>query len=122
MLQTYVTEYLISPEFTTNGAYAKAWHRDADGSLWLYKLNDRQSTAKIEVMVSNILDCTNVKHCHYEAREDMGYYVCACPAMTSDTLSIVDGLTFIGYCNKINVDPDTYIKGIIEMITTRCSL
>lgn len=101
---------LVSPEFTTNGAYAKAWRRDEDGSLWLYKLNDMQSTAKIEVMVSNILDCTNVDHCHYEAREDMDAYVCACPAMTSDEVSIADGLTFIGYCNRIGINPDDYLK------------
>lgn len=100
---------LVSPEFTTNGAYAKAWRRDEDGSLWLYKLNDMQSTAKIEVMVSNILDCTNVIHCHYEAREDMGEYVCACPAMTSDKVSIADGLTFVGYCNRNGINPDEYL-------------
>ena len=71
---------LQSPEFTTNGAYAKAWHRDEDGSLWLYKLNDINSTAKIEVMVSNILDCMNVTHCHYEAREDMGCLLYTSPS------------------------------------------
>lgn len=97
---------LVSPEFTTNGAYAKAWHRDEYGSLWLYKLNDMQSTAKIEVMVSNILDCINVTHCHYEAREDMEKYVCACPLMTDDNTSIADGLTFIGYCNRLGLNPD----------------
>lgn len=96
---------LQSPEFTTNGAYAKAWHRDEDGSLWLYKLNDINSTAKIEVMVSNILDCMNITHCHYEAREDMDEYVCACPLMTDDNISIADGLTFNGYCNRLGIDP-----------------
>jgi hypothetical protein len=97
---------LVSPEFTTNGVYAKAWHRDDDGSLWLYKLNDAQSTAKVEVMVSNLLDHMNVTHCHYEAREDMGEYVCACPLMTNDSLSIADGLTFNGYCNRLGLDTD----------------
>ena len=96
---------LQSPEFTTNGAYAKAWYRGEDGSLWLYKLNDVNSTAKIEVMVSNILDCMNVTHCHYEAREDMGDYVCACPLMTDDNISIADGLTFNGYCNRLGINP-----------------
>ena len=96
---------LQSPEFTTNGTYAKAWYRDEDGSLWLYKLNDVNSTAKIEVMVSNILDCMNVTHCHYEAREDMGDYVCACPLMTNDNISIADGITFNGYCNRLGINP-----------------
>ena len=96
---------LQSPEFTTNGTYAKAWYRDEDGSLWLYKLDDVNSTAKIEVMVSNILDCINVTHCHYEAREDMGDYVCACPLMTNDNISIADGITFNGYCNRLGINP-----------------
>lgn len=98
-----LTGSLVSPEFTTNGAYAKAWRRDTDGSLWLYKLNDMKSTAKVEVMVSDLLDCMNVTHCHYEAREDNGEYVCACPLMTDDNISIADGLTFTGYCNRLGL-------------------
>lgn len=81
------------------------YYSSEDGSLWLYKLNDINSTAKIEVMVSNILDCMNVTHCHYEAREDTGEYVCACPLMTNDDISIADGLTFKGYCNCLGINP-----------------
>ena len=68
-----------------------------------------QATAKIEVVVSDIVDGTNGEHCHYEAREDMGKYVCACPAMTSDEVSIADGLTFVGYCNRNGINPDEYL-------------
>lgn len=38
---------MVTPELTTNGAYAKAWRRHPDGRLWLYKLDrglpDQQS-------------------------------------------------------------------------------
>ena len=108
--------------FSTNGAYAKAWHRDADGTLWLYKAGDRNSEDRIEVMCSNILDRCNVAHCHYEERFDDDLRVCACPSMTSDKISIMDGDTFSSYCNHHNldvesellrIDPDGYWKMLI---------
>lgn len=99
-----------APEFTTNGGYPKAWHRENDGSLWLYKLNDSLSTAKIEVMTSNILDACNVSHCHYEKREDRNCYVCACPLMSTDKLNILDGGDFCSYLNRQGINPDEYLK------------
>ena len=52
---------LITPELTTNGAYAKAWRRHPDGNLWLYKLGANGNTeSRIEVMCSNLLDKMNV--------------------------------------------------------------
>lgn len=92
--------------FSTTGAYAKAWHRDEDGSLWLYKAGDRNSEDRIEVMCSNILDRCNVAHCHYEERFDDDLRVCACPSMTSDKISIMDGDNFNSYCNHNNLDAD----------------
>ena len=108
--------------FSTTGAYAKAWHRDADGSLWLYKAGDNNSEDRIEVMCSNILDRCNVAHCYYEERFDDDLRVCACPSMTSDKISIVDGDNFISYCNHndinvdeelIRLDPEGYWKMMI---------
>lgn len=59
---------LVTPELTTNGAYAKAWRRHPDGCLWLYKLGaDGNTESRIEVMCSNLLDKMNVEHVHYEA-------------------------------------------------------
>ena len=93
-----------TPELTTHGAYAKAWRRHEDG-LWLYKKGWNGNTeSKIEVMVSNLLDKTNIKHCHYEAGEDDGHYVCMCPCMSNDNLSIVSGSDFVSYCNRNNLD------------------
>lgn len=99
---------LTSPEFTTNGTYAKAWRRHHDGNLWLYKLGHNGNTeSRIEVMCSNLLDKMNVDHCHYEAGEDEGKYVCMCPSMTSDNISILPGMDFYTYCNVNNIDPNT---------------
>ena len=96
--------------FSTNGAYAKAWHRDPDGSLWLYKAADRNSEERVEVMCSNILDRCNVRHCHYELRMDDDLSVCACPAMTSDAISIADGDTIISYYNHHDLNADRELQ------------
>lgn len=98
---------LITPELTTNGAYAKAWRRHDDGRLWLYKLGANGNTeSRIEVMCSGLLDKMNVRHCHYEAGEDGGEYVCMCPSMTDDNISILPAMDFYTYCNVNNIDYD----------------
>lgn len=104
---------LTTPELTTNGAYAKAWRRHDDGRLWLYKLGANGNTeSRIEVMCSDLLDKMNVRHCHYEAGEDDGEYVCMCPSMTDDNISILPGMDFYTYCNVNNFD---YYKKMIEI-------
>lgn len=98
---------LCSPELTTNGAYAKAWRRHDDGNLWLYKLGANGNTeSRIEVMCSNLLDKMNVRHCHYEAGEDEGEYVCMCLSMTDDNISILPGMDFYTYCNANGLNFD----------------
>lgn len=101
---------MITPELTTNGAYAKAWRRHADNQLWLYKLGANGNTeSKIEVMCSNLLDKMNVEHVHYEAGQDEEKYVCMCPCMTTESKAILTGMEFISYCNVNGKDPDTEI-------------
>lgn len=97
----------ITPELTTNGAYAKAWKRHEDGNLWLYKLGANGNTeSRIEVMCSNLLDKMNVEHVHYEAGTDDGKYVCMCPCMTTESNAILTGMEFYSYCNVNGIDPD----------------
>ena len=104
---------LTSPELTTNGAYAKAWRRHDDERLWLYKLGaNGNSESRIEVMCSDLLDKMNVRHCHYEAGEDGGEYVCMCPAMTNDDISIMSVMDFYTYCNANGID---FYKKILEI-------
>lgn len=98
---------LTTPELTTNGAYAKAWRRHEDGQLWLHKLGANGNTeSRIEVMCSNLLDKMNVEHVHYEAGEDEGKYVCMCPCMSTDSLSVLPAMEFYTYCNVNNLDFD----------------
>lgn len=98
---------MITPELTTNGAYAKAWRRHPDGRLWLYKLGANGNTeSRIEVMCSNLLDKMNVEHVHYEAGKDEDKYVCMCPCMTTEEKAILTGMEFISYCNVNGRDPE----------------
>ncbi len=98
----------VTPELTTNGAYAKAWRRHEDGLLWLYKLGANGNTeSRIEVMCSNLLDKMNVDHVHYEAGEDNDRYVCMCPCMTTESKAILTGMEFYSYCNVNGFDPDS---------------
>lgn len=98
----------VTPELTTNGAYAKAWRRHEDSTLWLYKLGANGSTeSRIEVMCSNLLDKMNVEHVHYEAGQDEDKYVCMCPCMTTESKAVLTGMEFISYCNVNGIDSDT---------------
>ena len=114
------TPELTTPELTTHGAYAKAWRRHPDGTLWLYKLGNNGNTeSRIEVMCSDLLDKMNVEHIHYEAGEDDDKYVCMCPCMTTDDIAILSGIDFFSYCNSnglkfeeeyIRIDKDSMYK------------
>lgn len=108
-----------TPELTGQGAYAKAWVREPDG-LYLYKKGaNGNAEARIEVMVSNLLDNCNVNHLKYEAGESNGEYVCKCKCMTDDTVSILPGMDFDTWCNvkgldsrkeALKIDPDSIYK------------
>lgn len=103
-LTSRVQEALSTPELTGQGAYAKAWKRYEDG-LYLQKRGAKDPTeARIEVMVSNILDNCNVVHLPYRAGESNGIYVCECKCMTSDSVAILSGMDFDTYCNIHNLD------------------
>lgn len=114
---------LTTPEFTTNGTYAKAWRRHGDGSLWLYKLGSQGSLeSEKEVMCSDLLDKMSVKHVHYKPGFDDGKYVCMCPSMTTDKLGILPAMDYNTYCinnginfieSIVNLDPDGYYSMII---------
>lgn len=102
-----------TPEFNAQGAYAKAWKRE-DGDLWLYKLGKKgtDEEAKIEVMVSNILDKCNVDHVEYIEAESNGRYASKCRCVTTEDKSILPGTDFISYCNVNGLNPDREIMRI----------
>lgn len=109
---------LTTPEYATHGAYAKGWRRHDDGKLWLYKLSNTDSSfeSNVEVTVSNLLDKTNVRHCHYEASYDKGKYVCICPNLATEELSLVSGEEFVVYCNRNSINPDSLLKKLSETL------
>lgn len=104
---------LCTPEFSTNGAYAKAWRRYYDDSLWLHKASANGTTeSRIEVMCSRLLDKINVSHCYYKMTKDEDLDVCACPVMTSDKVSIVDGMSMYSYCVTHDLDFSRFILDV----------
>lgn len=115
-----VTGKLLTPELTGQGAYAKSWIREDDGSLWLYKRGANGVTeSRIEVMVSNILDNCNVPHVKYIAGESRDEYICKCRCITTDDLSILPAMDYESYCSRndkqfmtevLNIDYDMIYK------------
>lgn len=104
-IQNKKEEALRCPELSGQGAYAKAWLREGT-DLYLHKTGNKGITeSKIEVMVSNLLDNCNVNHLKYEASEAFGGYTCKCKCMTDDTISILPGMDFDSYCNRLGKDP-----------------
>lgn len=118
-LQDKAEEALHTPELTGQGAYAKAWKRYEDG-LYLQKMGAKDPTeARIEVMVSNILDNCNVDHLPYRAGKSNDIYVCECKCMIDDNTVILSGMDFDTYCNvhgldsrkeALKIDPEAIYK------------
>lgn len=96
-----------TPELTTQGAYAKCWKRE-DGDIWLYKKgnNSGDYEAKVEVCVSKLLDKTTLRHVEYRDASSMGKYCCKCRCMSDDEKSILSGMDFGAYCNRLGKAPN----------------
>lgn len=104
-IQNKKEEALRCPELSGSGAYAKAWLREGE-DLYLHKTGSNGITeSKIEVMVSNLLDNCNVNHLKYKASNAFDGYTCKCKCMTDDTISILPGMDFDGYINRLGKDP-----------------
>lgn len=77
-----------SPEFGTNGAYAKCWHREEDGQIYLYKQgSEGAANAGKEIYseryASQILDVLGYNHTRYDVVKYRGRLVSRCPLFTS---------------------------------------
>lgn len=102
-----------TPELTGQGAYAKAWIRDNNGNVSLYKAGSKNAEideSKIEICVSNILDKTNVPHVRYRCGEFEGKNVCICDNMCNDDKSIVPAEDVISWCNRTGRNFDNYVR------------
>jgi len=90
----------VTPELTSFGAYAKAWHREG-GELYLYKKGSNGSSeARIEVMVSNLLKKTNANSLEYTAGKSEDDFVSKCKCMTSGDIVMLSAMDFESYCNR----------------------
>lgn len=95
-----VTGKLRSPEITGQGAYAKAWYRE-NGKLLLFKASSQNGNeSEREVSASNILDCFNVPHVHYELTKKDNKLVCKCENMNFKNTSLVDSIDFDFWITK----------------------
>jgi len=95
---------ITTPEWSGSGTYAKAWRR-LGNDLVLLKAGSKDPTeSQIEVMVSKLLDKTNVNHLQYWKTYDNDTTVCACKCMTTDDISILPAENFSSYCNANGLD------------------
>lgn len=106
------TTHRMSPEFSTNGAYAKCWHRENDGTIYLYKQGSigAANTGKevySEMYTSQILDVLGYSHARYDVIKYRGKLVSRCPLFTSKSEMLMD----LGVLSKgKSLDFERFIK------------
>lgn len=112
--------HIRTPEPSTAGLSAKAWYRNADQKLWLYKIG------KKEVAASKILDAIGADHVPYldasnELRQrtegeqirkiyETNEKLVKCPIITSEQRSIVTWYDYVEHCSDEEVNPYTQIR------------
>ena len=77
-----------SPEFGTNGTYAKCWHRESDG-VYLYKQGSTGAANAgyeiySEMYASDLLDALGYPHARYDLIRYRGKLVSRCKLFTSE--------------------------------------
>lgn len=77
-----------SPEFGTNGTYAKCWHREEDGKIYLYKQGSYGAAnagkeVYSEMYASQILDILGYNHARYDIIKYRGHLVSRCELFTT---------------------------------------
>lgn len=105
-----------TPELTGQGLYAKAWVRESDGSIWLYKAGSGKQEEEIEVLVSNLLDCSNVEHIRYLSAiydyDNANIPVSKCMLANGDKYSLVPALDVELYCNRQALNFQDFVLSI----------
>lgn len=90
-----------SPEFGTNGSYAKCWHREADG-IYLYKQGSfgfANSGYEVysELYASDLLDQLGYPHPKYDLIRYRGKLVSRCKLFTSKTEMLLPVAAFLAH-------------------------
>ena len=108
-----------TPETSTAGLSAKAWYRDGNQKLWLYKIG------KKELAASRILEAIGADHvpymnasnelermadeAHIQKIRDMDEKLVKCPIITNEARSIAAWYDFEEHCEDLQVDPYAWI-------------
>ena len=117
-----------SPEFGTDGYYAKGWVRDEDG-IWLYKSGSGLHVIEpvSEFLVSQLAQCI----CPNAVQYDLALYhdklVSKCPLFTTEAVGLAKaGAVFHGeqtiprlldYCQTLSSDSDFRRMCVLDAIT-----
>lgn len=104
-----------TPEFTTNGALRKCWHRE-DNQIYLLKGGSERFAngglePYIEVFASKIAQTMNLNHVPYEVAEFHGILVSKCPLFTDENTGFIPIYHALGaeyFQNHSIDDPQTW--------------
>ena len=111
-----ISNRIHTPELTTQGVAAKAWVRESDHQLYLYKIG------KIEIAASKILDTLGISHATYELSDmsslyqltdetrlqqiiEKGEMIVKSKIITSEKYSIVTWEDFSVFCDRNGKNP-----------------
>lgn len=100
-----------TPELTNGGSYAKCWRRLKDG-IYMYKTGSLQGTGKeylIDILCSDIIEKLKVEHVDYTLGQSGLRQVSRCKNMTNIDLSICEMDYYIGYCNRNDIDLQSWL-------------
>ena len=81
-----ISDVTTSPEYTTNGALAKCWHRE-NGQIYLYKSGSEKYNLKepyTEFYMAQIADIMGFDYVPYDLKEFHEKIVSSCPIFTNE--------------------------------------
>lgn len=107
---------LKTPEYTTDGTYAKCWVRESDG-IYLYKTGDGYREVEAEVVSSLLANKLNIPHVQYTFAERLNIKCCKCKVMSNKDRSIVpynDVATLYSMLNSKTINTIYDIEKVVK--------
>lgn len=106
---------LKTPEYTTDGTYAKCWVRES-GGIYLYKTGDGFREVEAEVVSSILADRLNLKHVEYTFAERLNKKCCKCRTISNKEMGIVSYNDVAALYSILNDKPTDSIYEIEKVI------
>jgi len=105
------TAEALRPELVTDGMFAKVWKRNG-GVLELWKTDKTNSfvNTEAEILVSNILDNSNVKHIRYERKMQDGVVFAVSKCASNEHLSHISAQSVKDWCRHQGVDFLSFVE------------